>query len=141
MYGYLVNSLLAPYPIPITAFYFGDCLLVPALVQIPVDVIPRVHLVPKQLFFIQVIRIPFIITKIAVTLAVLLQVCACIINTNNISTSNVNRIKKKKIVLCEIRKILLYICILVRNICKNCNVCLYTGCRESHHSLYADKAD
>lgn len=42
--------------------------------QILVDVIPRVHLVPKQLSFIQVIRILSIIMKIAVTLVVLLQV-------------------------------------------------------------------
>lgn len=72
--AYLASSLPAPYQVPKTVLYFGVCLLVPVLVpvlaRILVDVTPPVHLVPRQLFFVQVTRIISIITKIAVTLAV-----------------------------------------------------------------------
>lgn len=64
--------------------------LVPVLARTQVDVIPPVRLVPKQLSFIQVIRIISIITKVAVTLAVLPLV------SNRTVEFNINNILKKR---------------------------------------------
>lgn len=69
--------------------HIGVCPLVPAPVpaRTLVDVIPPVRLVPKQLSFIQVIRITSVITpKIAVTPAVSLSVSDRISYTYDISS-------------------------------------------------------